>query len=177
MPACSSTQITIPNITSGWRAGQYVYIRCPTLRKLGGMSWTENHPFSIASAEGGQLVLVVRKRGNWTRALYDLAVQGQGSQEAEKGKGDKTAKCKVIIEGPFVSVPSCHPALVLMTGRTRPCAHPVLLRRDLGSRRQWYRKPCDHYDSRAETRLTRRESSKTRSTKQTRGLRATPRSP
>lgn len=64
MPQCSSTQITIPSITSGWRAGQYVHIRVPALRKMGGVSWVENHPFTIASADGGQLILVAKKRGD-----------------------------------------------------------------------------------------------------------------
>jgi len=98
MPQCSSTQITVPNITSGWRAGQYVYVRIPAVRKMGGISWLENHPFSIASADGGQLILIARKRGDWTRALFDLAMEGTGSE-----KGDGSVECKVVLEGPYVS--------------------------------------------------------------------------
>lgn len=97
MPQCSSTQITVPTVTSGWRAGQYVFIRVPALRQVGGMDFLENHPFTIASAAGGQLILVARKQGDWTRALYDLACEESGG---EKGEG---LECNVLLKGPFVS--------------------------------------------------------------------------
>lgn len=98
MHQCGSTQITVPAVTSGWRAGQYVYIHVPAMRKMGGIGWIENHPFTIASADGGQLILVAKKCGGWTRALYDLACESGG----EKGEG---TECKVLLEGPFVRHP------------------------------------------------------------------------
>lgn len=66
---------------------------------MGGVSWVENHPFTIASADGGQFILVVRKRGDWTRALYDLSCE---NESGEKGEG---IECKVLLEGPFVRSP------------------------------------------------------------------------
>lgn len=100
LPQAKAVQITVPNITSGWRAGQYVYIRIPALRRMGGMTCLENHPFTIASSDGGQMVLIVKSTGDWTRALFDLAVEGSSEMEKHDGHGNK---CKMILEGPYVS--------------------------------------------------------------------------
>nr|XP_019048478.1 hypothetical protein I302_02250 [Kwoniella bestiolae CBS 10118]OCF27408.1 hypothetical protein I302_02250 [Kwoniella bestiolae CBS 10118] len=122
-----STQIILP-LRSGWRAGQHVFIRVPALREMGGMAWLENHPFTIGSGEGGELVLIVKKAGDWTRNLYDFALRGgvvrlsvspspekdDGMNEVDFSQEDKRdmnlverveevlgRNCKVLVEGPY----------------------------------------------------------------------------
>ncbi|OCF59961.1 hypothetical protein L486_02634 [Kwoniella mangroviensis CBS 10435] len=97
-----STQIVLP-LRSGWRAGQHVFIRIPALREVGGLAWLENHPFTIGSGEGGELVLIVKKAGDWTRNLYDFALRDLALDmgmvervEQVLGRG-----CKVLVEGPY----------------------------------------------------------------------------
>nr|XP_018266435.1 uncharacterized protein I303_00410 [Kwoniella dejecticola CBS 10117]OBR88593.1 hypothetical protein I303_00410 [Kwoniella dejecticola CBS 10117] len=129
-PSSGSTQIILP-LRSGWRAGQHVFIRIPSMQEMGGMAWLENHPFTISSAEGGELVLIIKKAGGWTRDLYDFASKGgipqltlQGEIKRnenmdkidfsqEDDKRDLTQlesveevvgrNCKVLVEGPYVS--------------------------------------------------------------------------
>ncbi|WWC57876.1 uncharacterized protein I303_100411 [Kwoniella dejecticola CBS 10117] len=127
-PSSGSTQIILP-LRSGWRAGQHVFIRIPSMQEMGGMAWLENHPFTISSAEGGELVLIIKKAGGWTRDLYDFASKGgipqltlQGEIKRnenmdkidfsqEDDKRDLTQlesveevvgrNCKVLVEGPY----------------------------------------------------------------------------
>jgi predicted ferric reductase len=71
--------------TFSYNPGQYVYIAIPAI------SWTQWHPFSIASAPNDDTVkLYVRKAGNWTSALFELA-------------RSKTT-IDVFIEGPYGSL-------------------------------------------------------------------------
>ncbi|WVR03427.1 hypothetical protein IAU60_000418 [Kwoniella sp. DSM 27419] len=143
-PASGSTQILLP-LRSGWRAGQHVFIRIPALKEVGGMTFMENHPFTIGSAEGSELVLVAKKAGDWTRALYDYAavggvagapgkeVQGCDSVEDVDRYGEKRdvqmveravevmgRKCKVMVEGPYggpsSTVFASFAGIVLITG-------------------------------------------------------------
>ncbi|WWC97370.1 hypothetical protein V866_004249 [Kwoniella sp. B9012] len=83
-----STKIVLP-LRSGWRAGQHVFIRIPALREVGGMAWLENHPFTIGSGEGGELVLIAKKAGDWTRNLYDFALRGGIAQPAYQLKREQ----------------------------------------------------------------------------------------
>ncbi|ODN75812.1 hypothetical protein L202_05812 [Cryptococcus amylolentus CBS 6039] len=102
LPGSQSIQV-ITSFQSGWRAGQHVFLRVPALRQVGGMSFWENHPFSVASAEGDEMVLVVKRAGDWTRALYELASQGDmnGEKGMEKGYANVGKECRVIVEGPY----------------------------------------------------------------------------
>ncbi|WWC85576.1 uncharacterized protein L201_000440 [Kwoniella dendrophila CBS 6074] len=86
-PSSGSTQIILP-LKSGWKAGQHVFIRIPALQEKGGMSWLENHPFTISSTTelDGHMVLIVKKSGDWTRNLYDFASKGGFSQTQPKSR-------------------------------------------------------------------------------------------
>jgi len=118
----------------------------------------------------------VRKRGDWTRVLYELAAEGQGTGNAEKG--DKTLRCKVIIEGPFVSDPERRARNVLIAGWTRTDAHTVLFMSNPCGRRQRYREPYQRFCIPViRFRPTRLAFSRTWSTKRTRKLLGTPLSP
>ncbi|WVF66460.1 hypothetical protein IAT40_001200 [Kwoniella sp. CBS 6097] len=125
-PSAGSTQIILP-LRSGWRAGQHVFVRIPALKEVGGMAWLENHPFTIASAEGSDMVLVAKKAGGWTRDLYDYASKGGivNLNASEKSIADESQVdlgydgekrdivsvenaiqvdgrvCRVMVEGPY----------------------------------------------------------------------------
>ncbi|WVQ76456.1 hypothetical protein IAR50_006124 [Cryptococcus sp. DSM 104548] len=120
LPGSQSIQV-ITSFQSGWRAGQHVFIRVPALRQTGGMSFWENHPFSVASAEGDEMVLVVKRAGDWTRALYELASQGEtGGGEKGMDMANVGKECRVIVEGPYGGpgplVMASYSSVLLVTG-------------------------------------------------------------
>jgi ferric-chelate reductase len=85
LPGANSTLVTFPALNKGFTPGQHVRVRLfvPSL-------WTsvfESHPFTIASADGEHVSLVVKAAGDWTSSLYDLALE------------NKTMRCS--IEGPY----------------------------------------------------------------------------
>lgn len=96
----STTLVSIPELTTGWRAGQHVRIR---VMGLGALS-TQCHPFTIASAPDtpGGMTLMVKAAGDWTSKLYEHASSGGDrvyNQDAEIGVWSR--KARVIIEGPY----------------------------------------------------------------------------
>lgn len=97
---CTTTLITIPDITTGWRAGQHVRLR---VFGLGLKNAFEAHPFTIASApDCGGMVLMAKAAGNWTTDLYRLAASGGVASNAgdlEVGVWKRNAR--VQIEGPY----------------------------------------------------------------------------
>jgi len=105
LPTLSATCIEISSLNYGWRAGQHVRIRILSL-SLGWFSWTEPHPFTIASApvtsDGGLavegLVLICKKTGGWTGGLFDMA---KAFQSTESGVGGASRTIRVLIEGPY----------------------------------------------------------------------------
>lgn len=105
LPTLSATCIEIPSLNYGWRAGQHVRIRVLSL-SIGWFSWTEPHPFTIASApvtsEGGLakegLVLICKKAGGWTRRLFDMAKASRSTESSVRGA---SRTIKVLIEGPY----------------------------------------------------------------------------
>ncbi|KAG5640475.1 hypothetical protein DXG03_008380 [Asterophora parasitica] len=96
LPELNATRIEIPHINRGWRAGQHVRLRVLSFGP-GWLRWMEVHPFTIASVSGTQegLVLMAKKSGRWTNALYEMA-KGSGYTESEYGR-----RVKVIVEGPY----------------------------------------------------------------------------
>ncbi|TFK70004.1 hypothetical protein BDN72DRAFT_572361 [Pluteus cervinus] len=114
LPGLQITQIEIPKLNTGWRAGQHIRIRVLS-SGLGWFGWSEVHPFTIANAShsdvdinhdhtqtlgdgngGDGMVLLCKKAGNWTSRLYDLA--GAEGYFGASGTG-KTVK--VLVEGPY----------------------------------------------------------------------------
>ena len=103
-----TTLITIPGIRTGWRAGQHVRIRVPSLGFPLGL---EAHPFTIASAPDGEgLVLLCKSAGDWTERLFQRACFGAFS--IVDGGEDREAKAHVtvIIEGPYGGLGNMSPA-------------------------------------------------------------------
>lgn len=98
LPDMGATRIEVPHLNGGWRAGQHVRLRILS-SSLGLTGWAESHPFTIASISGGRegLVLVVKKSGNWTTKLFDLA---KASGSAESGR-DVGGTVNVVLEGPY----------------------------------------------------------------------------
>ena len=99
IPELYSTQVVIPEVNAGWRAGQFVRIR--VLSGGSGLrGWLVSHPFTIACGgvgEGGAaygLTLLIKNSGKWTKKLYDV------STAKERGNGVGT-HVKVLIEGPY----------------------------------------------------------------------------
>ena len=84
LPGAASVLVTVP-LTHGFTPGQHV-----RLRLLDRTLWQEgfeSHPFTIASANGQNIQLIVKRAGDWTTTLYDLALQR------------RTIRCTV--EGPY----------------------------------------------------------------------------
>lgn len=94
------TRIEIPHLNAGWRPGQHVRLRILSTG-VGFLGWSEIHPFTIASASGDGLVLMVKKAGDWTNAVYDMATKSDAIYSGGWG-GEK--KAKVLIEGPYGGV-------------------------------------------------------------------------
>lgn len=91
-PEGGSTTIHIPSLRTGWRAGQHVRIRVPSLPFPHNL---EAHPFSIASAanaDGLKLVIKAIPTG-WSSQLLRHAVNGMGETGVRTGT--------VILEGPY----------------------------------------------------------------------------
>ncbi|KAI6121233.1 hypothetical protein F5141DRAFT_1210912 [Pisolithus sp. B1] len=98
IPGLSMTRIEIPELNSGWRAGQHVRIRVLS-SAMGWIGWAEVHPFTIASVaktpEG--LVLMCKNTGGWTKKLYEMAkVAGYGSED-----GGMARSVLIMVEGPY----------------------------------------------------------------------------
>ncbi|KAH9918068.1 incomplete iron reductase [Fomitopsis serialis] len=99
IPELGMTRIEIPSVNAGWRAGQHVRIRVLS-SGMGLLGWMESHPFTIASVskhpnEEG-LVLMVKKAGDWTAKLFDVA---QRTEYREVG--GPTRNIKVMLNGPY----------------------------------------------------------------------------
>ena len=99
LPDLGMTRVEIPGLNSGWRAGQHVRLRVLSFG-MGWRRWAETHPFTIASVSrcpsGEGLVLMVKKAGDWTNKLYDLA------QRADYSEANGMGGCvQVIVEGPY----------------------------------------------------------------------------
>jgi NADPH oxidase len=76
-------KISFPKSTAfAYNPGQYVYLAIPEI------SWLQWHPFSISSSPAQRSVTIyVRKAGNWTTALSQLA--------------KKKATVSILLEGPY----------------------------------------------------------------------------
>ncbi|TBU28196.1 incomplete iron reductase [Dichomitus squalens] len=99
LPDLGVTRVEVPAINAGWRAGQHVRLRVLSWG-MGWRGWAEAHPFTIASVSrcpsGEGLVLMVKKAGDWTGKLYDLA------QRADYGEANGLgSSVQVVIEGPY----------------------------------------------------------------------------
>lgn len=125
VPALKCTQLSVPHLTRGWRAGQHVRVRVLN-SGIGALGWAESHPFTIASVSapnggGDGLTLLCKRAGDWTESLYTMSQQHSGAN-AEKGEGFGVgARVKVVIEGPYGGPGSAIPtsfssALVIVGG-------------------------------------------------------------
>ncbi|TFY62033.1 hypothetical protein EVJ58_g4126 [Rhodofomes roseus] len=99
IPELGMTRIEVPSVNAGWRAGQHVRLRVLSTG-MGLLGWTESHPFTIASVskhpnEDG-LVVMVKKAGDWTTKLYDVAQR----TEYREVRGP-TRNIKVMLNGPY----------------------------------------------------------------------------
>ncbi|KAF8664121.1 hypothetical protein AX16_000811 [Volvariella volvacea WC 439] len=97
LPELDATRISIRHLNSGWRAGQHVRVRVLSTG-MGLLGWSESHPFTIASATGGEdgLVLICKRASGWTRNLKELAE----TQSYFGGKGIGR-EVKLLVEGPY----------------------------------------------------------------------------
>lgn len=102
LPELGITEVELPTVTTGWRAGQHVRIRFLTT-ELGITSWSIAHPFTIAnaseSAGGKGLTLLCKKAGRWTNSLY-AAAERADHYGMEGGYGHYR-KMNVMVEGPY----------------------------------------------------------------------------
>ncbi|KAL7414967.1 ferric reductase like transmembrane component-domain-containing protein [Mrakia frigida] len=105
-----TTLLEIPSLTTGWRAGQHVYVRVFHPGMGLGKMW-ESHPFTIASAgaegegDGEPLRVFVKsvKRG-WTERLFGFASDGEvgtGEDRMRFGGAKGGRRCRVLVEGPY----------------------------------------------------------------------------
>ena len=79
-------QVSFPKTESfAYNPGQYIYLSIPEI------SWSQWHPFSISSSPNQPVVtLHIRKAGNWTSALFQLAA--------------KKSSVDMLLEGPYGSL-------------------------------------------------------------------------
>lgn len=107
VPELKATRVVVPELRSGWRAGQHV--RMTVLSSAMGVTQTlETHPFTIASTSEDEegLVLYCHERGDWTRSLATLArgrIGGGISKFREAGSGSGQ-RVNVLIQGPYGTV-------------------------------------------------------------------------
>lgn len=99
IPELGITRIEVPHLNAGWRPGQHVRLRVLTTG-LGLLGWAEVHPFTIASASGDSLTLMVKKAGDWTNGLYDMATKNDAIYSGDTNG----TRAKVWIEGPYGGV-------------------------------------------------------------------------
>ncbi|TXT09225.1 hypothetical protein VHUM_02699 [Vanrija humicola] len=131
---CTTTLITIPGITTGWRAGQHVRLR---VFGIGVSNVFEAHPFTIASApDSGGLVLMAKAVGDWTEKLYELAASGEGAQRdtSDPELGVWKRRAMVMVEGPYGglghTLPTSFSSLILMAGGSG-ITHSLALAQDI----------------------------------------------
>lgn len=132
LPGCSTTVVTVPSITTGWRPGQHVRLR---VLGLGPAKIAEAHPFTIASApDCGGLVLLAKAAGDWTTTLYHFAASA-GELNPEIGVWKRSAK--VMIEGPYGGLGNTLPnafSSVLVVAGGSGITHALGVAQDLISR-------------------------------------------
>ena len=103
LPELHMTQVHIPALARGWRAGQHIRLRVLS-GGMGWYGWAEAHPYTIASASDGTLqegiVLLCKITGTWTRRLNAIAALDR------RGAG-AGSNVTVLVEGPYgmLSVP------------------------------------------------------------------------
>lgn len=100
IPELGMTRIEIPHLNAGWRPGQHVRLRILST-SVGIFGWAEIHPFTIASASGEGLTLMVKKAGDWSNRLYNMATE---SDAIYSGDGRNATRATVWIEGPYGGV-------------------------------------------------------------------------
>lgn len=94
-----TTVVTIPSLQSGWRAGQHVRLRVPSLPFPLNL---QAHPFTIASAPDGEgIVLMCKAAGDWTSRLYNFANQHASSNAYLDKARQGAIGATVIVEGPY----------------------------------------------------------------------------
>lgn len=138
-----TTLIEIPGLTTGWRAGQYAYIRVltPGMGLLANGMWAA-HPFTIASSgvpvasrngevqnQSEPLRFFVKRTENahgWTGRLLMHASSAAGDEERNLvGK-----RCTVIVDGPYGGTGntlfSAFTSVLLMAGGSGSASDPPL---------------------------------------------------
>lgn len=102
VPELKATRVVIPELRSGWRAGQH--IRLTVLSTAMGIAQTmESHPFTVASASEDDegMVLYCHEAGDWTKSLATLArggSTGTGRIREAFGAGQRV---NVLVQGPY----------------------------------------------------------------------------
>ncbi|KAH9440662.1 hypothetical protein Pst134EA_032253 [Puccinia striiformis f. sp. tritici] len=105
------TTIEVPNLGTGWRAGQFVFLRVYSSRYI-----LEKHPFTIANAPASDsphrtknsLVLIAKANGDYTRKLHEIgltkaAMGGRSSISRREisTQSQGTNQLLVSVEGPY----------------------------------------------------------------------------
>ncbi|TRM56221.1 hypothetical protein BD626DRAFT_551656 [Schizophyllum amplum] len=87
-----------------WAPGQHFLINVPAVAPL-----PITHPFTVASAEGGPLVFLIRAKDGWTRDLWDFVARAGGNTTT-----------RMLVEGPFGSAARArwgrHHTVVIVVG-------------------------------------------------------------
>ncbi|KAG8221551.1 ferric reductase like transmembrane component-domain-containing protein [Butyriboletus roseoflavus] len=118
IPELGLTQVDIPSLNTGWRAGQHVRLRVLSAA-MGLWGMTEVHPFTVASATNTEegLVLMCKNTGNWTGKLYEMAQATASGEQGQKPEG----RVKVMVEGPYggvgdITIPNYSGAMFIIGG-------------------------------------------------------------
>jgi hypothetical protein len=104
-----STLVHVPSLGAGWRAGQHVRLRVVSSRWFGWWAtWLvgRSRPFTIAAgSNSGGMILTIKARGSWTRALLRMSGDAADARpkeftDPERGRGP-SREVHVIVEGPY----------------------------------------------------------------------------
>ncbi|KAI5833958.1 hypothetical protein K523DRAFT_331596 [Schizophyllum commune Tattone D] len=91
--AGATTRLTmLPAGPLSWAPGQHFLINVPAVAP-----YPITHPFTVASAEGGPLVFLIRAKDGWTRDLWDFVAKKSGNTTV-----------RMFVEGPFGSAVRAH---------------------------------------------------------------------
>lgn len=91
--ADSVVVITFSNPGFLYNPGQYVYLTVP---EISSFQW---HPFSFGSSPHDSVIMLyVRKCGNWTTSLYELAVR---KQRLHSKNGSEKQTVDILVDGPY----------------------------------------------------------------------------
>lgn len=91
-----TTRITVLDPPLKWRAGQHVFITCPSIAPL------QSHPFTVASLpRDGKMEFIVQSKKGGTRRFFNYATRHSTALPLSSVNASIASSKSVAIEGPY----------------------------------------------------------------------------